>query len=648
MTRGWLLAVVLALCAPGVARLRPLRSRALTRIVRAAVDAREARRRARLPLPVLPNAGAAWVAGREPDGTQHVVLGPMRVDLRAGLAVAADDRPAEAIIAAVPGYGTWLFASADGTVARAETFTGRLRVIGAMPCGALAVQATVGRLVMRDPTGAWWSTDGSGAPAPLRVPGRAMAVAFAGRQRGAAVLEGGSLVVTHDGGASWRVAGGGSDVAWEVAGDALGLSVAGGLGIQVITADDRLSPVGDPPSPRPVVERDQNAVAAAALRRTDVLPAHRCDAMPRDSSAGGGLQWSIGTGEFDCSEGGSHAARLTPSVGSLLPGEDHRSMGPVAGLRAHGVARDRVTLVWRGEDAEGTYARVARGALLPCPPGPDQDARSDGGDPSETHPQGGGLTLVAASRAGALVRCTDQTAARYWVPVTGPVVLVPDTLFPGLRGGDPPLYVPLADGSLVESVALAPATHWPQDRRLGACSEPVAIFAAQQIGPDGSVVARRTLALPVRPGAIAVYQGTWWIAVQRIDDPGTMRLFPPGDGTPVDLSGPQGASGLPCEGAPAPGSVMLWQPSSTLWFSSAAAVDFEGDQGPYMSGASAVWETSLRGTCLRHVEATADSFRYVRLSARPGGVLAGAGDDGLTVRRVRCRYVPERPSDPAE
>jgi hypothetical protein len=116
----------------------------------------------------------------------------------------AEDLFVDAIVAATAVKDGWVFASADGSFARADTFLGALTYLGDAP-RELATRTSVGRSCERLARGAGdmlYSTTGHELETS-KAPGVVVAAAFANAQFGAVVLDGGALYVTHDAGATF-------------------------------------------------------------------------------------------------------------------------------------------------------------------------------------------------------------------------------------------------------------------------------------------------------------------------------------------------------------------------------------------------------------------------------------------------------------
>ncbi|MCC7537044.1 MAG: hypothetical protein IT379_12560, partial [Deltaproteobacteria bacterium] len=157
---------------------------------------------------MLPTLGPKWLVSVDPDRSRLVVLGSLRARLHDGALQLGEGRPSSPIYVVARAATGWLFVTRDGLVLRSTTFTGPLDRVGELPTGIRTWRTfDVGRLAMVDADGALWTTDGTTAPEridTLPEPGIANDVVFASADRGAAVMDGGALVSTHDGGRSWQ------------------------------------------------------------------------------------------------------------------------------------------------------------------------------------------------------------------------------------------------------------------------------------------------------------------------------------------------------------------------------------------------------------------------------------------------------------
>jgi hypothetical protein len=182
MLRGALLASMVVACRPVEPTVAP--PRGATAVVVPVID------------------GRLQIAERR-DGVVRATLGSIRAEVSGGAVALAGDRFAFPIIGAVPSATGWLFAAADGAVARADRFLGPLHSLGAVPRdrwlprdrdsphtmqAVPALPASCGRLAVpaHGPDEGLWTTDGSAPLAPARgLPRvRVISAAFGDADRG--------------------------------------------------------------------------------------------------------------------------------------------------------------------------------------------------------------------------------------------------------------------------------------------------------------------------------------------------------------------------------------------------------------------------------------------------------------------------------
>ncbi|MCC7538638.1 MAG: hypothetical protein IT379_20605 [Deltaproteobacteria bacterium] len=156
---------------------------------------------------LLPMVRSPWVAGTEPDGTRHVVIGPMRATLRGTSPTWSEHRFAAPIVVAARVASGWVFIAADGAIARSDSFTGALQRLGSVAgYQDRGMRALTGRVTAIDQDHGLWSTDGSGPAERMVVAGDepVLDAAFSDHVHGAVALESGALFYTSDAGRGWR------------------------------------------------------------------------------------------------------------------------------------------------------------------------------------------------------------------------------------------------------------------------------------------------------------------------------------------------------------------------------------------------------------------------------------------------------------
>jgi hypothetical protein len=211
--------------------------------------------------------------GVEPDGAFDVTVGAMRATVRGDNVTFAETTFARDILRAARTKDGWLFVTEDGLVAHASTFTGSPRRVGEVR-RSFRAQTSAGRVALIDERGALFTSAGEGLHAVTTLPAPALGAAFVDAQRGAAALEGGTLVRTSDGGAHWTAVPLGGDAAVDAfaRGDAdkreLAIVVAPET-VRILRADGTLAAAGpDPELLRLPQERVGNVLRAARSRVT--------------------------------------------------------------------------------------------------------------------------------------------------------------------------------------------------------------------------------------------------------------------------------------------------------------------------------------------------------------------------------------------
>lgn len=208
-----------------------------------------------------------------PGDEARYLLAGARAERSAGGVVVGDHAFRAPIVAAARGAAGWVFAAADGSVARSATFLGRLQRVSdvpgmALPPGGRHSRARVPLVAGR----ALYTTDGASPASPTASAGPVIDAAFVSDAVGAAVLDGGALMRTADGGASWDPVdlGDAAAVAVEVRGDALVVETS--RDPVVLGADGGVTrPAPARPAVQPVPRDEAAGVLRAYLRRHPAL-----------------------------------------------------------------------------------------------------------------------------------------------------------------------------------------------------------------------------------------------------------------------------------------------------------------------------------------------------------------------------------------
>ena len=178
---------------------------------------------------------------------ERVIVGSLRAEVTGDRIDFADDRFGFPIVGAARVGSSWLFVTADGVVARAESFLGALAPLGQVPqpyweaWPEASLQLSRGRLAVptQDPHASLWTTDGS---APIAAAGGApkgvvASAAFVDASHGMIVVDGGELWVTRDGAASFARVDLGDHAATTVVARDGELEVATSTGVVVFDRD---------------------------------------------------------------------------------------------------------------------------------------------------------------------------------------------------------------------------------------------------------------------------------------------------------------------------------------------------------------------------------------------------------------------------
>lgn len=594
------------------------------------------------------------VAG-ELGRTHWVACGAVRMALtpNAPPTVAAERFAADIVGAMLVADG-WVFVTEDGVVARSDTFLGRARALGRFPCAIRhhagdVLPASSGRLVLIDPSGALWTTDGRAALARVTLPSRVRAAAFASVARGAVVLDDGGLLATANGGASWSAVDLGPEVATGVVfdgADALYVNTTAGTRALVdgaLRPELRCGLTADPLSAeRGADELDR--VRAAAARVTAVFQAPpasaRCPASAGSARSSEAL-WEMFPEAAAAPAYRCHVARPTRGATSLrerLPASMREQVVdvafPASSGRAVAAVRRlsddtlRLVVAWSGADRDGAFAGVAGPRVTGA-------AAPDFGHASERPPDGE-ILIEAVTRRGVLLSGEDLGHVLLWGAPGRDFVSLGAPASQCLEPrGDHRIVAALPDGG-IGLIYASP----------GGDYDPV---VAVELTAEGRLARRRAiLAGPWVPPVLARWNDELGIVLWTREPAsagsfhplrgGEARLLPPAPARPPDA----------CDRAPAPGAITLWFECLSRSFLPTTDEDRELESEEFGSTGSTEVEWTSEGMCVRSFFLGKGGWGIERaggvpmtMHARPGNRYEGSlHDDGE--QRVTCR-IDNRP-----
>lgn len=493
---------------------------------------------ARMPLPRAA-CDQIEVMAERPDGARDVLCDRVRETLPGeGTAIVAAQRFVRRVVSATPVERGWVFVTADGTVTHSDTFTGRLHLLGRVPCLDVTSRST-GRAVVIDADGALWTTDGRTPLMKWTLPRRVRSAVFTSAAHGAVALEGGEVMVTRDAGGAWaRI-----DLHGEVA---VAVGLLGRDHVEVVTPSGARDLLGDFNSPsfrEPgtcPVPTDSRAIGAT----------WRTDERAAQASVGAQETFEVATFDDRC------AGATPPSEGpvrqalraerrtlwcSIARGRRRvRATAPTvaAGIEANvdlGTSAGRVESIlwpdaggrgylfaWRGRDARGAFRGLSSpdgepdrlpGALVP-----DSEVR-------------GHTRVEVIARSGLLVRPGARGDVLYWAADRGAMSLLarpPTACFQ---------VAPRSVGAVMPDGGVAWVQSFPIHGGVA--------VATVTIGPDGGV--RRGGLLAAAGDAVDL--GRWGGVTGVVAGP--QRETAPGTFHPLDGSPPRQLPHLPPSSPPA-------------------------------------------------------------------------------------------------
>lgn len=648
--------------------MRPTSRGAASAVERARAEveaAARARRAARREIAVEQRERARTVDVE--SGVTRVLYGPLRVEVERGALRAADDIAPAPIDYARRASRGWVFV-ANSAVYASETFTGRLRPLGAFRCLRAEGQTVVPEVSRERVTlslhggGVLWS-DGD---ALHEFEDRdAVSLAWRDASRGAAIIGYRTLRVTRDGGAHWRAVDLRGETPVRVEGDDGGLRVVTDVGTRRIDDHDDLVAVdGASDVSSRLVACDVTADDGARLRSLD---ARLYDVAPEGPTAvcerrraAVPLPWRAPAFALDVASvtptDGDPAWNVPSASRSVLGGREARTAldsGAVAAVASLVMDRRRqgvqpVSLAWRGEDELGAFASRSR-------------VRTPDGLIF-----GGQWTVAAATRRGLLFELSARVSGAtnadsedyvddlFWFSSNAVLRTRVHLSGAGYIAGS----VALSDGGAMVLGRLEVGRSRRCDGPLGEVNTSVAY--ALHLGPDGSERARRTAVDdPASRDVVGLGEldGRWGLVVAERAEPERLALLPLGGGeVPLGRWSFEGVPS-PC-GARAVGAARLHlleaaaETSNTLSgvhvgtrpegydFADARDVSFEhvGERVCVRR----VWASHLAGSYEVDFEDVRDVRAAVRFDAR-GDHMAGTFDDGERVASLRATVVAAPP-----
>lgn len=576
------------------------------------------------------------------DGVASVLCGTVRVELPpTGEPAVGIERLDATIMSATRVPSGWVFATESGSVARSDTFTGRLHPLGTVDCDFRESPRSRGRAAVIDQAGTLWTTDGSRPVAPVTLPEKVHAAAFADPAHGAVALEHGDLLVTSDGGASWRRVDLGTDVATGVVLEGDDLIANTTAGARRVTPDGlrpfRIAAVVSEQLP---YEGPLERVEAAARRATGAVPPStrrpRCGPPSEPEPAPGPSADAPLDEVYACHVGGTwrEPRSMLPEVpeGARVETTYAATSGlaEFAGWRT-GDGELRVAAYWTGVDAAGRFVgragpRVTGLDLGPEPP--SLDWRLDDVVVAEGITRGG---VVFSSRA--------LGDALLWAAPGRPVVALGRPSAEGLVGDV---------GDRSERIAAA-----QPDGAVALLYEEIGVSrvvgVALEVSASGAVVRSRAFAVVATgyEGAradLARWNGALGIVRRGDEGRGARRFYPLDGSAPVAFPVVTSRAREACAGAAAPDAITVWSREAPWLPSPATGHDITGENGGFGSVRQVEYEIVGGRQCLRSLVLLHGGQYDVRgteglpalMRPRLGRRFDGTLND-LGRRRVTCR-----------
>ncbi len=564
----------------------------------------------RMPYPAVACDRVDVLAERA-DGSRDVMCGSVRETLPAeGAATVAAERFDGRVVSATPVARGWVFVTEDGTVTRSDRFTGPLRLLGRVPCVAVRSHS-VGRAVVLDGHGDVWTTDG-GPLMKWELPRRVRSIAFDSATHGAVVFDRGELLVTGNAGGEWTRFDLQGAVAARVTVDYRGVlqaSTTDGtqaiVGLGVSGAGRCFGDQGVDSPGRFGLGTDARASEASA-RAQEIFRVGTSDDRCEQVDAARGRASSLDSHRYHCAFSGTRrtpagAQRVAPDPLRWVLMEtatEHVEAEVTSGADSARIVR----LMWRGRDARGAYTGQSGPALVgmasPLP--------------------GRGLWVEAVSRDGLLLDSPSHDVL-LWARRGGPIGLLAEV--PDCLETLTVLAVERPGGGVA----------WARWNQLG----DEAIVTALEVGPDGVLRRRRSLAIPrTETVGLGRWDGVMGVVAW------SSREFAATTFYPLDASPTRALPALPltppraCEAPAVPGgsAITLWRAGVRHAYD--IPMEGAGTTQHGLVGTRYELEVTDGQTCVRSLGMSdGDIAGPTTLHAQPGDRFEGDEGDGV---RLTC------------
>lgn len=594
-------------------------------------------------------AQESWVAGTTEDGAVAIVRRDARLAASRGPARSAPVRFAANVAGVTRVAGGWVFVTADGSVARADSFLGEPRDLGRLPCAFRVDRVSRGLATAVDADGALLTTDGAAPFARVATPALVRAAAFATASFGAAILRDGAVIATRDGGRSWRAVDLRGDVAWAFGHAREGLIVRGATARHALSEDGSVREAGaeDPPpwpqdalEPADRIDRTTGVFQSALAQRCpEVEPAQeRAPARRFVCHIGDGVPAPTSPLQPEC-PGDDDGARDAPGCEGLRPNRLQSSDAYVlARRRVDADEAIRWSLGWRSTDARGPFTARTSVDVVAWP------VAADEGSPSIDN-----LQALAVTRAGVALLLGREL---FWAARGAGVTAVREPFLRGAEDGgrmEGTLALDLPDGgALLLLIRQIERGYWDDTWQTRGEGSPggfeESVGVALELGPSGAVRARRAMIFAPPPVGLATDGVRHGVVIRR---GAGLVLLPAGGGGPVALPPVASLAVPPCDRTPATGAA-VWTLVRDVTYEGHLALDPEGEwddqAGSREFGRPEAerLEVTAGRVCLRGLGVGRNVSSQAWLAATAGGQLAGVLD---RASRVTCRPAPPRAED---